>query len=310
MIHVLYGENQYEVLRRAEYLMQTYEQQNGEGSLHKYSAEDITPADLPQVLQGQSLFSTATLTIILGASTNKSLWEAMGEFFEKNLEVDLILVEVKPDKRTRTFKWLQKNATVLECKPLTEQQLVTWLQNEARALGTDISKELASFLIQYVGGDQWALRSDLQKLVLTNKPISVETIKEFIEPHTEASVFELLDAILKGDSAATTAGIALLARSEDAYKFMGLLVSQLYTLTICAYAEDKSSQEITANFGLHPYVVQKTVGLTKRLRRSTIAKLIDIACSCDETLKSSANDPWEIVSLHLGRMVGEIKAAH
>ena len=302
MIHFLYGENDYALTRAAARLTEEFTKEHGAHSLAQYEGENVQLADLPQLLQGQSLFSDAKLIVIRGASTNKPLWEGLGDFLEAARDVDLLILESKPDKRTRTFKWLQKHAETRECKLLDERETTTWLETESRRLKINLSHEVAGFLVRYSGTDQWRLHNDLEKLSLAEKPITKELVEELIEPNPTASVFDLLDAILTGRQEDAQRLLSIVRVYEEPYKFMGLFVSQLYALALSVVADHRPSQAIAKDAGIHPYVAQKTLALAKKIDRDRLRQIVDRVEECDTAMKSTGGDPWTLIATTVGRI--------
>lgn len=302
MIRFLFGENEYSVSRAEVRIREAFIEQHGTQSVEIYDGSQVQIRDLPQLLQGQTLFSDATLTVLRGASTNKPLWDELCDVLEKTPDADLLIVEGKPDKRTRTFKWLQKNAETRECKLLDERETITWLETEARGQGIALSRELATFLVHHSGTDQWRLYNDLIKLSLAGKPMSRDLIKELIEPNPTATVFELLDAILAGRHKDAQQILDIVRIHEDPYKFMGLLISQLFALAVCVAADHRPSQTIAKDAGIHPYVAQKTAVLARNIDKQRLKKIISIVEEGDLLLKTSGGDPWTIIATTIGRL--------
>lgn len=302
MIKFLYGENEYSVSRAEGRIREAFIEKHGAQSVEIYDGSQVQISDLPQMLQGQTLFSDATLTVLRGASTNKSLWDELADVLERSPDADLLIVEGKPDKRTRTFKWLQKNAETKECKLLDERETITWLETEARGQGIALSRELAIFLVHHSGTDQWRLYNDLIKLSLAGKPLSRDLIKELIEPNPSATVFELLDAILAGRHKDAQRILDIVRIVEDPYKFMGLFVSQLYALAVCVAADHRPSQTIAKDAGIHPYVAQKTQALARNIDRERLKEMVAVVEQGDLSLKSSGGDPWTIIAATIGRL--------
>jgi DNA polymerase-3 subunit delta len=302
MIRFLFGENDYALSRATTRVRDAFGEQHGDQSVSMHEGDQIELRDLPQFLQGQNLFADTKLTIIRGASSNKPLWEGLSDFLEGAGDIDVLFVEGKPDKRTRTFKWLQKHAEVRECKLLDERETITWLETESRRLGIECNHEIARFLVHHSGTDQWQLSNDLMKLSLANKPLSTDLIRELIEPNPSASVFDLLDAILSGRQADAQKMLDIVRTYEDPYRFMGLMISQLYALSLCVVADHRPSQQIAKDAGIHPYVAQKTQVLAKRIDRTRLQEIIDRVEECDLALKSTGADPWTLIIATVGRL--------
>jgi len=273
---------------------------HGEHSVSVLSGENVTLADLPQLLQGSSLFVPQKLTIIRDMSANKPVWEKLGDFLESADDVDLLLVESKPDKRTRTFKWLTRHAKVQEYRLLDEREAAAWCEAEADRQGVRLGRDAARFLVEYCGTDQWVLRGSIEKLALAGQPATVERIKSIVDPHPSASVFALLDAMLSRRREEALEMLRIIRGQEDPYKFMGLLASQLYTLAVIVHGGERSPQTIAKESSQHPYVVQKLSRLSRQLDADRVQELVRRARACDRSLKSSGSEPWTIIEAMIG----------
>lgn len=302
MIRLFYGENTFALARELQTVSRQFRQTNGAESVITRGGTDLTLADLPQLLQGMSLFTTQNLVVIRDASANKALWEGLADFLETRSDCDLIIAESKPDKRTRTFKWLQKHAETKEFKPLNEAELMVWCQQESKVVGCDLTPQLARTLVAHAGSDQWQLANNIKKLALAGKPVTEDLITTIIEPHPEVSVFALLDTMLRGQRDTALKLLSDIRLTEDPYKFMGLYISQLYTLALCVYARGKSSPDIAREASLHPYVVQKMSALARQIDAKRLRELLSAAKNCDYRLKSSASEPWLVVETMIGKL--------
>ena len=303
MIHLYYGDNDYALTQTLWRMRDEFVEAHGEHSVAVTQGDSLSLVELPQLLQGASLFATSKLTIIHDASANKPVWDELGDFLDGAGEIDLVLVEAKPDKRTRTYKWLQKNAEVREFRMLDDREVASWLRTHARTYGIELHHDEANFLVSYVGTDQWRLHHDVEKLALAGKPISRQLIEELIDPNPQATAFELLDAVVGGRRDQAMAKLAVVRRSEDPYKFIGLLVSQLYALAVCKTGEGKSSQAIASEAGIHPYVVQKTMQLARNLTKHELQNMIEHVARADELIKTTGAEPWSLVETTIGAMM-------
>jgi len=278
---------------------------NPQASLERVEATELKPNDMPQLLMGASLFSSDKLVIIEDLSQNKTIWSTLDELLDNvPEETTLLLVESNPDKRTKTYKWLQKNAEVREFNELDERTAAEWLQTEARRNDTELHREVAQYLVRYVGLDQWRLKGELEKLLLAEAPITKELIQDIAEPHPQATAFELLDAAFGGDQDTLERLLAIVSRSEDPYKFFGLLASQVFALVAVKAAGERRPDEVAKDLGLHPFVVRKLTGLASRLNKTQINTLVETLARGDEQLKTTGADPWELI----GRMLYTMNA--
>ena len=180
--------------------------------------------------------------------------------------------------------------------------MANWLRTHARAYGIELHHDEAAFLVDYVGTDQWRLHHDVEKLALAGKPISHQLIEELVDPNPSATAFELLDMVVAGRREQAMKKLAVVRRAEDPYKFIGLLVGQLYALAVCKTAEGKTAQAIAREAGLHPYVVQKSLQTARRLSLDKLRGMIAAVDNSDQLIKTTGADPWGVIAVAVARM--------
>lgn len=303
MIILLTGANGYAIRQTLDTLVANFLNKNGAHALERVDGESFDVARLPELLQGASLFANERLVLLRDASKNKQLWEALGEWTDRvPKEVVLVLIETAPDKRTRTYKQLQKHGRLQDFPELSEPDLARWLVKVATGEGATLDVKTASHLVQQSGVDQWRLFNELQKLIAYNPTVTAATIDEMIEPNPQATAFELLDAALAGNSVKTQQILARLKTVEDPYKLFGLLVSQVQTLAVVASAQGKPAESIAKEAGMHPFVVRKMQSAARRIQDARLKEVITAVARTDTQMKSTGVDPWVLVAQCLGKI--------
>lgn len=301
MIILLTGTNAFALRQTLDTLVGNFLHKNGAHALERVDGETFDEQRLPELLQGGSLFAAERLVLLRDASKNKSLWEALGEWTDRvPKEVVLVLIESAPDKRTRTYKQLQKHGRIQDFADMSEPELARWASKVAAEQGATLEPRVATHLVQQVGTDQWRLSNELQKLIAYNPIITVESINTMIEPNPQATAFELLDAALAGNATKTYQIIARLKTNEDPYKLFGLLVSQVQTLALVASAQGKPAEAIAKEAGIHPFVVRKMQSAARRIQGARLKEVIAAVARTDTHMKSTGIDPWILLEQCLG----------
>ena len=287
MIYLIFGDNTFETERRVKELAAKFDCET-----EKADGSELTPEQLPDLVAGVTLFSSQRLIVIKQASQNKPVWTALGEWFEKGVENDIILVETSLDKRTKTYKWLQKNAAVTETKELKPFEAAAWLVETAQERGVSLARDTAAYLVEYVGVDQWQLSGELDKLVLSGQPVTKEKIQQLVESSPQATSFELLDATFRGQDERAENLFAVVSRQEDPYMFFGLLSSQIYAAALMAHARGMSPESVAKAAGMHPFVLKKIQPLAQSLTRQQLRELTLRLAELDSNIKSRSVAPW------------------
>lgn len=301
MIVVLTGENSFEISRALEKITSDFS-----GRAEKIDGSELELKQLPDLLMGGTLFAEKRLVVIKNLSENKTLWNDLPMWLPRiSTDVQLILIEPNLDKRTKTYKDLQKVAEVHEFKSWTERDTSMaekWAIGEAKRLGFSLKPSDARVLVARVGTDQWALYHALEKLAVV-ETVSTPVIEEIIEANPVENVFNLFETALKGNAVRVREMCATLALSEDAYLLFGLMSTQAFQLMALSVSE-KPSIEVAKDLGAHPFALSKLAPYAKKLGKGGAKKVIMAFAEADEGMKTSAADPWLLIERAL------IKAAN
>ena len=293
MITVLTGDNSFEVSRALAKIERVFD-----GTPEKVDGSTLELKQLPDLIMGGTLFASTRLVVIKNLSENKSVWTDFSAWLPRvSDDVQLVLVEPKLDKRTKTYKDLQQAAIITEYKAWTERdtaQAEQWVAGEAKAMSFDLDRELSRLLVQRVGVDQWLLHQALQKLAVLDN-VTPEVISDVIEANPVENVFNLFESALKGNTAKISAMIRTLELTEDPFRLFGLLSGQAFQLAVLANAEDMPSADVAKDIGVHPYGLSKLAPYARKLGKSGAKKVITNFAEADHEMKSSSTDPWLLI---------------
>jgi DNA polymerase III delta subunit len=296
MITLLTGENSFEIERELDRLETAFE-----GTTERIDGSSLELKQIPDLFMGISLFATKRLVVIKNLSENKSVWTELPVWLGRiSDDIDLVLIDQTPDKRTKTFKELQRVATVKEFKQWEERDSQTaqkWMIKEAKDLGFELDGELARLILDRTGLDQWQVFHALEKLSVLDI-ITREVIDDVVAAHPTESIFQLFETALKSEPTKLQQMLQTLELNEDPYQVFGLLSAQAFQLAVLAVAE-KPNAEIAKDIGAHPFVLSKLSPYAKKLGRTKAKKIIDIFAEADGRLKTSAQDPWVILEKSL-----------
>lgn len=290
MITVLSGENSFEVQQALRAVIRAFD-----GVVEKIDGSELELKQLPDLLMGGTLFADKRLVVIKQLSDNKAIWPVLGDWLPRiSDDIHLVLVDAKLDKRTKTYKDLQKVATMTDYLAWSERDTAKaeqWVAGEAKSLGCDMNSGCVRLLVNRVGPDQWLLHQALQKLTVLDM-VTEAVIMDVIEANPVENVFDLFESALRGNAARIKQMVETLELSEDPYRLFGLLSGQAFQLAVLAIASDKPSAEVAKDLGVHPYGLSKLQTYARNLGRPGAKKVIAAFAEADAGMKSSAVDPW------------------
>ncbi len=291
MITILTGDNSFEVERALEALVTAFD-----GAAEKIDGSSLELKQLPDLLMGGTLFATKRLVIIRNLAENKTLWADFSDWLGRvNDDVQLVLVEAKLDKRTKTYKDLKKAADLQEYMAWSDRDTAKaeqWVNAEAQAQGLALDRKSTQLLVARVGVSQWTLYHALQKLSVLEE-VSPQVIEDVIELSPTENVFNLFEAALRGNSVKVQQMVTTLALHEDPYRLFGLLSGQAFQLAALSVAGDDAT--VAKDVGAHPFALSKLAPYAKKYGHSGIKKVIAAFAEADSGMKNSVGEPWLLI---------------
>lgn len=295
MIYLLHGDNEFEKRAALAALV-------GDADVMRRDGEALTLADIQEITIGQTLFTQSSVYVISRLSDNPDIWLRLPEisFDDDNT---IILVENKLDKRTKTYKWLQKTAKTQEFVPLGDRQkpqLVSWCEVQARERGYKLTRKQIGMLIDRLGFDQLRLSNFLDQLALAEK-ITDALINDLVPLARSENVFDLFVAALSKDYETAHSIISYLESEsgvDGAYQTMGLLASQATNL-VALVLSGGDNKLVAADFSVNPYVLQR---LSSSVRASNVERLKQInnaLFQADLQMKTTGVNPWLLIETAL-----------
>lgn len=293
MLTLLCGENDYELTKKVAQLKTDFV-----GQTERYDATDLTSERLADIFAGQSLFATERLVFIDAPSSYGELWQQLPAWAKRmNDQTTVVLIEPKPDKRTSGYKWLKAHATVLEFTAMDERDgraLTAWIEGYAAQNGVHLTAGQARRLADRVGAGQWELAHAIDKLALAGE-VTDQWIDDVSQASPHENVFLLFEAVLNGNGERVTEMLRVLERTEDPYRLLGLLVSQVLQLLTLTYADGDSAKAAADTGAKSAYPFQKLAPFAKRMSKQQAVILAELFAVADTRLKQSDADPWTVL---------------
>ena len=297
MIYLIVGTNAYRAQYELQQLVKALDVRP-----EKIDAASLDLNKLADTVRGLSLFQERRLIVIERLSERKDLWDKLGEWASDiAAETYLVLIEPRPDKRTKTFKTLQKTAKLIEATPLTDRQRPAaekWLLDYASDMVT-----------RAIVDDEKSRSTEIDQLQLTHAVAALKNavkiddaaIATVLPPAREFSVFDIIELAVRGKTANLRSALDELRRSDDVYKVAPLVWSQWSQLVLLAKAEAVGASD-TIDLGIHPFVAKKLRPLARQLSPKDLAELTELVAERDYQMKTSSVDPWAVLEDFLFRV--------
>lgn len=301
MVTTITGTNTFLVRARLDERVADFVNTYGDLGLERIDADEASYERITEALQSLPFLAEKKLVVIKNPGAQKQLSERFVDLLPTIPDsTDVILVELKPDKRTSFYKMLKKDTDFQEFDELREQELPRWLSEEAKTRGGSLSQADASYLVSRLGANQLLLSQELDKLLLYKPEIARKQIDLLTERVPQSTIFELIDAAFSGNhKKAITLYREQRSLRVEPQQIVAMLAWQLHVLAVVKTAEGKSSEEIARIARLNPFVVRKSQNITRNLSLQELKRLVSDVLELDIKLKSQNIDADEALEYFL-----------
>lgn len=292
MVRVYTGANSYLLKRELNKVKAEFADKYGELAVEIIDGEEASYEQIKDAVNSIPFLAEKKLVVIRGLSQNKDASEKIEELADAPNE--LIIIEPKPDKRSVYYKFLKKNADLVEFNELDERELAQWLVKEAEGQGTRLDFKEAYYLVQRVGNNQELVSNELKKLIDFGQGISRRTIDSLTEASPQTTIFNLLDYAFSGNmDKAMDIYEQQRTQGEEPLKIFGMLVWQMHLVALVDSARDQSDSEIMQASGLKPFTLNKSRSIARRMGKQQIRKILSEMVETDRMLKFTSVDADE-----------------
>lgn len=155
-----------------------------------------------------SLFATQRIVELRlpSAKPGRQGSQALKDYLSRPPEDTVLIVNAgKVDgnaKKSAWFKAIEQQGLVVQCWPVSVENLAGWLQQRFKKRDMDADSEVLAYISQHVEGNLLAADQEIEKLYLLLGPgkISYADVAEAVTSQSRYSVFELVDVLLSGNT--------------------------------------------------------------------------------------------------------------
>ena len=206
-IYVLSGDEPLQLEEALDYLRETAREKGFNEKIRFDIGPKFEWQTLEQEIQSMSLFSEKRI-FDLRLSTN-NLSERNAKILESyarspNQDNLLVISARKIDANTKRRAWyktIEKNGVTIQFWPVEQAHLPQWIKKRASKYNLKITNDAALLLADKVEGNLVACAQELKKLDLLHSTeiVELKDIIQLVSDNTHFSVFDCVEAALKGD---------------------------------------------------------------------------------------------------------------
>ena len=272
-LYVLTGENDFLKERVVFWL-----REQTKADVVRVDAENM---DALRSLTSYSLFSPMRI-IVVELPTKKTIRDAMFNSVSSGTLSGIVVV--MGDAKI-------PGAEVVECTPLAKKQAVSWIVAEFRLQGVRCGVDVAEQLLDVCDGDLWSAYTEIEKLSLITKNVTMEHLETFVVGSlVKGNYFTLMDALEKGDEKKAQLEISSLLQQGEAFQQVFIFLYRIFSLAWKSKEFNMSYSTLAQAVGRSPYFVMRCVQIAKWYSLEDLRAIIYAFARLDFMIKTGQMD--------------------
>ena len=204
-------------------------------------------------------------------------------------------------------KWIEKNpdkAQLITCQLPSASAMPGWIMKKAAAMGGQFDGSGAAALAGAIGNDTTTAIHEIEKLLLyvdRSRPVDAGDVGELVSGVTSVSVFDMVDALVVGNSKTALTNLHQLEETEEIPQLFSMIIRQFRLLVQTRSILDRRGNvtDVQKELAQIPFVAEK---LTRQASAFTMEKLKTIynrLLEFDFQFKTSQTDPEASLDLFI-----------
>ncbi len=289
-----------------------------EFNYHALEGKDLTAQSLAEMAEAMPMMAERTLIVV----TDWDIYKLNEDQREKLIALlnDLpeycciiFVYDTVVYKQNKTLKKLcqamDAHVAAVEFKAQDTSDLTAWITRRFKALGKQIDRQTAEYLIFLCGGLMTGLSQEIAKIgaYAKGEVITQRDIDAVADPVLSAEIFKMTDAVAQGDHNKAAAILGdLLKMQEEPIVILAALGSQLRRLYTARMAIDSGKDKLWL-MGLwemkSDYPAKLLLQSAKKVSAQWCADAVKLCQTVDQRMKSQRGvDPAEELKLMLARL--------
>ena len=207
-------------------------------------------------------------------------------------ETVLVFTEEEVDRRTKLFRYAQKEGWVQDCSHLSGNELQAWILRYLARSGRQITGSAMQLFLQCIDDDMYGIVQEMEKLIAYTcgkDGIRREDVTAVCSLRPENRVFDLVDATAAGDSArAVKLYRDLLAVREKPVRILSLISRQYNLILQVKELRDQGFDRgaIVQKTGMKDFVAGKCLKQASRYTLHEVQQSLELCVDTEEKIKT------------------------
>jgi DNA polymerase-3 subunit delta len=235
---------------------------------------------LVRVRRASKLTREADATVLLGYLESPSPQSTL-----------LLELEKPPDGRRKSWKAVEKKAVIVQCDPLKDREVESWLTDRAKRLRLKLGRDELRYMVGEFGSDLRRQLHELEKISLysTGGKADMEDLAVLLGRGKAQSIFQFTEAVANRDRKNALKQLGrLLAEGESPLPILALIDRTIVQLLAAQELQGKRRPANAAGMlGVPPWKVERVMQQCSQFTEERLLVALDDVHKCDLALKTT-----------------------
>ncbi len=280
---------------------------------HYFEGKHISVGEIIDLAETLPFFAERRVILIENSGLFKSVGEQMAEYLNaQNESTVFIFVESEVDKRSKLYKAVGSNGSVIEFAPQDENTLKRWVAGILKREGKLITENTVQLFLTKTGTDMENIYMELEKLIcycMDKEVVTAEDVEAICTARITNHIFDMVDAIAdKRTKDALQLYYDLLALKEPPMRILFLIARQCNILLQVKDMKGKgmSNKDMAGAVGVPAFAVNKYLVQAGKFKSAVLRGAVVKCVEAEEAVKTGRmNDVMSVEMLIMSVFEGE-----
>ena len=277
-----------------------------EFNMHIFDGKETPAEKIFEAAEALPVMSEMKLIVVKNSGIFKSANESQKRIFNDLFDnlpdfLSLVFDEEEIDGRSGLLKKAKSSGLFVEFKYKTHAELVSYCGKAFAKEGISVTPDTLSKFVFSCDEGMTSINAEMDKLIafaMEKRSVTDEDVDAIVKKSLKSRVFEMLDAMIEGNSAAVFTILEEMKLCREVpIKILVLIARQAIMLSKARILMDEGRNDIAVQLGLKPFIAQKYIAQARRLTATRAKNLIDKCLASDYSIKSGESSDWQALEL-------------
>jgi DNA polymerase-3 subunit delta len=294
-LYYFYGDEPYLVERSTDRLLEKLvDPASRDFNLNIYYGNECRGDEIVDTAQTMPMFADWRVVLVKrGQGLSQAAYDLMTHYVQDPSPTTCLIIQgEKIDQRRKFFTEIKKNGALVECKRPYENQLGSFIRDEAAGYGKRVDAAAVELLVHLVGNNLQELAAQIEKVALyigNRDAIGIDDVRAVVSDTRVDSVFELANALGNKDMQSVLRRLQTILRDGEApLMILAVITRHFRQLWQVREMIDRRlpEQEIGKNTGISPYFLKGMIRQARNYSTREIRMNFERLYSADLAMKS------------------------